>query len=1220
MKRILTMVFAAMALMTMWGQTNLALNQPSIATSATAGRPASAGNDGDNGTRWESASADPQQWQVDLGEAQDFNTISICWEGAYGKTFEILGGNSVGDDGFITDGVVLTSIEGQTLSGFPYVQRLTLPQTANYRYVQFKGIERGTGWGYSFFEFGVYNIVGDPVLTTLKLTASGTQVEIGQSLNLTLAASDELGAPYTVDNVQYVLSNPSVGTVVNGVFTGTVVGETTIKAVSGNVESNAVTVNVVGGQKIDLFTDWQYRVYNLGLATDGSKVGAFDANPGSVWDFLNGKTTAADEASRTYDVGFIADLRGIYDLSSIAIHFEGACSEEFTLAFAGEDGVFGETVLTGGTHVADVNNHTETFDCSAFTDVRYVKFLSTKAATIYGVKIFDFSVIGTLVNAVSDDVAPVIASATADADAATETSVTLNINASDNSSKFFAYIINNNAATIYTSGEGQNIVIGNLESGTEYTFSVVAIDAFNNRSEAMTVTAKTAGQGIVGEKIDLFTDWQYRIYNLGLATSGSKDGAFDQQTTDSPWDLLGKTTANDEASRTYDVGFIADLRGIYDLSRIAINFEGACSQEFTLAFAGEDGVFGETVLNGGTGVAGTNGHTETFDCSAFTGVRYVKFLSTKAATQWGVKIFDFTVIGALVNAVNDTEAPVIVSAEADADAATRTSVTLNLNTTDNSSKYIAYSINDEIYALGTSKTGIPATIVFDGLNSATEYPFTIFAIDAFNNRSETVTVTASTVDDSNSQKIDLFTDCEYRVYNLGLATSTSKVGAFDDNDASLWDMYKETGTDEASRTYDVGFIADLRGIYNLSEISIHFEGACSENFTLAFAGEDGVFGETVLEGGATGTNNHTETFECSTFKNVRYVKFLSTKAATQWSVKIYDFSVIGTLVSAVSDTEAPVITSAEADADAATETSVTLNINASDNSSKYVAYSINNVIYALGTSVAGTNAPIVINDLNGGTSYEFTVIAIDAFNNRSEAVTVTAQTTGEVFILTAAPAPTQAAENVVSIYSDTYTPATTISIGDWSQATQAAEETIDDNAMYLFTNFNYLGFEYTTDVDLAGMEYLHVDVLPMQPMNLGVTPIMRAGAGATEQSTLVGDLTPRQWNSIDLPLSAFTNIDFNAGVKSFQFKFDRGTASEKLYIDNLYFWKNASTEPVLGDVTGDGKVDVSDVNAVINMMLGKATMDPNADLNNDGKVDVSDVNAIINIMLGKTIN
>ena len=56
---------------------------------------------------------------------------------------------------------------------------------------------------------------------------------------------------------------------------------------------------------------------------------------------------------------------------------------------------------------------------------------------------------------------------------------------------------------------------------------------------------------------------------------------------------------------------------------------------------------------------------------------------------------------------------------------------------------------------------------------------------------------------------------------------------------------------------------------------------------------------------------------------------------------------------------------------------------------------------------------------------------------------------------------------------------------------------------------------------------------------------------------------------------------------------------------------------VPGDSNGDGLVDISDVNAVINMMLGKAEMVPACDMNNDGKIDISDVNAVINAMLGK---
>ena len=56
---------------------------------------------------------------------------------------------------------------------------------------------------------------------------------------------------------------------------------------------------------------------------------------------------------------------------------------------------------------------------------------------------------------------------------------------------------------------------------------------------------------------------------------------------------------------------------------------------------------------------------------------------------------------------------------------------------------------------------------------------------------------------------------------------------------------------------------------------------------------------------------------------------------------------------------------------------------------------------------------------------------------------------------------------------------------------------------------------------------------------------------------------------------------------------------------------------IRGDVNGDGKVNVSDVSALINMILGVTAMDQaRADVNGDGRVNVSDVAALINIILG----
>lgn len=55
---------------------------------------------------------------------------------------------------------------------------------------------------------------------------------------------------------------------------------------------------------------------------------------------------------------------------------------------------------------------------------------------------------------------------------------------------------------------------------------------------------------------------------------------------------------------------------------------------------------------------------------------------------------------------------------------------------------------------------------------------------------------------------------------------------------------------------------------------------------------------------------------------------------------------------------------------------------------------------------------------------------------------------------------------------------------------------------------------------------------------------------------------------------------------------------------------------ILGDVNGDGRINISDVTKVINDM-NSGTYDRQSDVNSDGKVDKEDANQIINTILGK---
>ena len=118
----------------------------------------------------------------------------------------------------------------------------------------------------------------------------------------------------------------------------------------------------------------------------------------------------------------------------------------------------------------------------------------------------------------------------------------------------------------------------------------------------------------------------------------------------------------------------------------------------------------------------------------------------------------------------------------------------------------------------------------------------------------------------------------------------------------------------------------------------------------------------------------------------------------------------------------------------------------------------------------------------------------------------------------------------------------------------------------------------------------------------------------------------------------FYTLDFDITAEDYTFNiiFSQGDGSHQTVdITNLrndvYFEISSTTNKytvnditsqytiTAGDVDGDGKVDVADVNAIINVILKiKASSDyPGlVDVDGDGKVDVSDVNIVINMILG----
>jgi beta-galactosidase len=118
--------------------------------------------DGNLSTRWGSATAnapptpavpgiDPSWLQIDLGSSQAFNTVIINWENAYATQYQILYTN---DDPATNP---TWNVAYTNNAGVGGTETLSFP-TVSGRYIRLNGIQRATQYGYSVYEFQVYNV------------------------------------------------------------------------------------------------------------------------------------------------------------------------------------------------------------------------------------------------------------------------------------------------------------------------------------------------------------------------------------------------------------------------------------------------------------------------------------------------------------------------------------------------------------------------------------------------------------------------------------------------------------------------------------------------------------------------------------------------------------------------------------------------------------------------------------------------------------------------------------------------------------------------------------------------------------------------------------------------------------------------------------------------------------------------------------------------------
>jgi uncharacterized protein len=125
--------------------TDLARGRPAASSSVEAAQ-FGAGNavDGNSGTRWSSAFADPQWISVDLGSTRQVSRVRLNWETAFGRAYQVQVSNDNAN----------WSTVFSTTTGDGGVDDLTLSGSG--RWVRVLGTQRGTQWGYSLWDLNVF--------------------------------------------------------------------------------------------------------------------------------------------------------------------------------------------------------------------------------------------------------------------------------------------------------------------------------------------------------------------------------------------------------------------------------------------------------------------------------------------------------------------------------------------------------------------------------------------------------------------------------------------------------------------------------------------------------------------------------------------------------------------------------------------------------------------------------------------------------------------------------------------------------------------------------------------------------------------------------------------------------------------------------------------------------------------------------------------------------
>ena len=404
---------------------NLALNKAAF-TSSTPVQAAANAFDGNLGSRWESPASDLQYIIVDLGSVQSIDRIRLSWEAALGKDFtlDISGVTAAPSDASWTNVVAGSWTAAKTVVGNTATTNDYPNLGKTGRYVRLNGTARGTGYGYSLYEFAVYpydpnpNLaMGKPVTTSsAPLQAAANAVDGDGKTRWESPFTDpqtltvDLGAVQKIDRVRltweaalgkdFIVDVSADGSQWERAVTET--GNASTSNEYANLGKTGRYVRLTGTARGSTYgySLYEFEVFaastnlpNLASgkpATASTTQGTLNAS----YAFDDNRLTRWGSTAGRNDASIYVDLRGQATISRVYLVWEKAYGGDFTIDVS-PDATTWTTVST----VVGNSFHFNEFVLATPATGRYIRLNGTKRGTTIsdnGYSLYEFEVNGTL--------------------------------------------------------------------------------------------------------------------------------------------------------------------------------------------------------------------------------------------------------------------------------------------------------------------------------------------------------------------------------------------------------------------------------------------------------------------------------------------------------------------------------------------------------------------------------------------------------------------------------------------------------------------------------------------------------------------------------------------------------------------------------------------------------------------------------------------------------